>query len=86
MRQVGEWLEMYHREPWGHDAADTRNALLAMVTMQAAGAKNVKIDQYRLRTPAAAEELAPKEFELARKVRGFFKLPVPKSYAAPKEW
>ena len=73
MRQVGEWLTQYHREPWGYDAIDTRNALLALVTAQAAGAKNLKLENFRIRTPAGqAEAEAAHEEQLVQRVRDLF--------------
>jgi hypothetical protein len=73
MRQVGEWLEQFNREPWGFEIADMRNALHCLVTAQGAGAKNVKLETFRLR-PRVAEPAGP-GYELASRVRSIFKVP-----------
>lgn len=78
MRQVGELLEFYRAEPWGYEAIDTRNALLALVTAQGAGMKDaagrpLKLETFRLRPPVVAAPL--KGYELAAKVREIFKVP-----------
>jgi hypothetical protein len=78
MRQVGELLEFYRAEPWGYDAIDTRNALLALVVAQGAGMKDnagrpLKLDTFRLRPPRV--DAALKGYELANQVRAIFKVP-----------
>lgn len=73
MRQVSDWLEYYQREPWGYEAADTRNAMLALVTAQAAGVKNVKLENFRLRPREGGPELS--DDEMANNVRAIFNIP-----------
>lgn len=81
MRQVSEWSEFYHAEPWGYEAADTRNALLALVTASSQGAKGrdgapLRLEHFRLRQQVEPEGGA--EYDLASKVRAIFKVPRPK--------
>lgn len=74
MRQVSDWVDHYNREPWGYEAADTRNALLALVTAQCGGGKNLRLESFRLRPrPPQGEELSGDE--LANRVREIFKVP-----------
>lgn len=78
MRQVSEWVEFYHSEPWGYEAADTRNALLALVTASSQGAKArdggpLRLEQFRIRPHVESE--TGSEYELANKIRAIFKIP-----------
>lgn len=75
MRQVDEWLHFYRREPWGFEAADMRNALLALVTAQAAGAKNLKLEQFRLAPRLPEDDEVDEEFRLAKQIRAAFGIP-----------
>lgn len=72
MRQVGEWLAHYQREPWGHEAFDMRNALLALVIARSVGTKDVKLEQFRLRAPDPQPAGKENPEALADKVRAFF--------------
>lgn len=72
MRQVDEWVQFYRREPWGFEAEDMRNALLALVTAQAAGAKHVKLEMFRLTPRLPEDEAADEEFRLAKQIRAAF--------------
>lgn len=81
MRQVSEWADYYAAEPWGYEAIDTRNALLAHVVATSQGAKGkdgkpFSLDTFRLRPRV---EQAPRPgYELADKIRAIFKVPRPK--------
>lgn len=74
MRQVSEWLALYAAEPWGYEAADTRNALLAFITATSHGAKNLKLENFRLR-PSAHEDDEDDEYRLAKQIRAAFGIP-----------
>lgn len=67
---MGEWITHYRKEPWGFEAEDMRNALLAATVMRAAGAKNVKVEQFRLRLPDP--QPAEAKSQVARNVIAFF--------------
>lgn len=71
-----EWAEHYAEEPWGFEVEDMRNALNTLVTARAGGAKNAKLDDFRLRGSKRLDTGpdVPLAVKLANQVKSFFKL------------